>query len=74
MFSAERRSVLIRSARFLACVLVAALVIWRGNVYRDPAHPGSMMPSVMCALFALFLVLTGMTIGWAEETEAAEGE
>ena len=69
MFSPERMRFLMRPAKCLVCLLVAALLIWRSNVYRDPV-PGSMVPSVMCALFALFLVLTGMAVGWEEEEEA----
>jgi hypothetical protein len=33
-----------------------------------------MLPSVMCAIFALFLVLAGMAMGWKADEEGAETE
>ena len=74
MFSSERVAALVRFAKFFVCVLVAALLVWRSNVYRDPVSPYSMLPSVMCAVFALFLVLTGMAMGWKEDEDGAEAE
>jgi hypothetical protein len=72
MFSSERFVAALRFAKFFTCILVAALLVWRSNVYRDPAAPASMVPSVMCAFMALFLVLTGMSLAWKEEDEATE--
>lgn len=72
MFSSERFEVVVRFAKFVVCLLIAALLVWRSNVYRDPTAPYSLLPSVMCAILALFLVLTGMSIGWKDETDATE--
>jgi hypothetical protein len=72
MFTIERLHAAIRFSKFLGCVLVAIVLVWRMNTYNDPAAPAAMLPSVMCSVAALFLVLTGMAMGWSDGEDAVE--
>ncbi|HEV7299395.1 MAG TPA: hypothetical protein VGN72_08530 [Tepidisphaeraceae bacterium] len=43
----------------LAIMVVAVLVIWRGATHNESNY--SIMPTLMCALFAIMLLFTAVT-------------
>ena len=49
----------VRVSRTVVCMLVAAVLVWRGMNYDDP-KVSTAVPFVMCQLTAVVLVLLGL--------------
>jgi len=52
---------LTRFGKLLACLVIGAVVVWRGNTYNDP-HSISAIPQFMCATFAIAIAFTGFAL------------
>ena len=55
----------LRSAWPMICLMLAGVLVWRGNTYNDPAGPNMVAPT-MCVLMALFLMLTALALTFRE--------
>ena len=52
---------LTRLGKLLACIVIGAVVVWRGNAYND-THTISAIPQLMCAMFAIAMAFTGFAL------------
>ena len=50
-----------RVSIFVGSLIIAAAIIWRGQIYNDTQGAGMVTP-VMCVALALFVVLTGVAV------------
>lgn len=58
-------NVVMRMVRSVGCLLVAALLVWRGWSVQDPQGT----ESVLCCLAAVTLMMTGIAVGTGMEEE-----
>lgn len=52
---------LTRVCKFLFCLAIAVLVVWRANQFTDPRGV-SALPSIMCCVFAVLITFTGLAV------------
>ena len=52
---------LVRFSKFLFCLAIAVIVVWRSNQFTDP-HCVSPLPSIMCCTFAVLITFTGLAL------------
>jgi membrane glycosyltransferase len=55
-----------RYSKLAVCLVIAAASIWRANDYVDPKGP-SMIPVVMCTMFAMAMTFTGFALSSREQ-------
>jgi membrane glycosyltransferase len=55
-----------RYGKLAVCLALAAVAIWRANDYVDPKGP-TMMPAIMCSLFAMVMTFTGFALTTREQ-------
>lgn len=60
----------VKIVQVVGILIIAALFVYRGNTFNDP-QATSMVPALMCAAFATFLVLTAITMAFRDEAEMA---
>lgn len=51
-------------------VVIGVGLVWRGNTHNDPAGATVFVP-MMCAVAAVFVLLTGLSIAFRENEEPA---
>jgi len=52
---------LTRISKFLFCLAIAVIVVWRADHFSDP-HCVSPLPSIMCCTFAVLITFTGLAL------------
>jgi hypothetical protein len=57
--------IVMRVLRSVVCLLVAALLVWRGWSMEDPQGT----ESVLCCLAAMTLMMTGIAVGTGADAE-----